>query len=561
MKMRFINLVPFFAWFLIISCGGSSNSPSGPEVNSGQGVDYNISGKVQKGPYILWSDITIQELNKNLEPNGNVYLTRTIDDKGQFNIETKIKSRFVEIIGNGYYFDEVSGDLSASTLSLRTISDLSEGSNINVNILTTLTCDRIKNLIGEGMSFSDAVLQARMEILAEFNIPDLSDKNGTVYFDKLDISNSGESNAVLLAISCVIQQVATNRASSYSTVTSELSELLPRMAMDFGEDGQVDDDNLKDEIKTGGMTVNLSKVRSNLEDRYSDLGEKIDAPTFEAYIDSDGDTIINGNEDDTPEPFSFDSISEVEINTIQLSNVITINEIKEWGFTLVSVNNGTIIKNGIELSGNSTTVVNGDTLQLKLESSTGFGEISNTDLTVGTETQSFSVSTRIPKLLYVQGYGYSAWGPADESSVYFAMPIYPTESFNAKYIGIGILGTPDFISIYTDNGDKPGTPVSSSTTVDTYFVESFEDLDGNIYDNHPQNQAYLGINGVNLIGNTKYWVVVKYPLSTEPMLFGLYDEVPFSERKKSTDGIIWTTWNGASNGRYSNNTVKVFLSN
>ena len=66
--------------------------------------------------------------------------------------------------------------------------------------------------------------------------------------------------------------------------------------MDFGEDGIVDDENLKDEIKTGGMTVNLSNVRSNLVDRYSDLGEKIDAPTFESYIDSDGDTIINGNE-------------------------------------------------------------------------------------------------------------------------------------------------------------------------------------------------------------------------------------------------------------------------
>ena len=517
MKINFTHLMLLFAWCLIISCGGSSNSPSGLAVDSVEGVDYNISGKVQKGPYILWSDITIQELNKNLEPNGNVYLTRTIDNKGQFNIETKIKSRFVEIIGNGYYFDEISGDLSASTLSLRTISDLSEGSNINVNILTTLTCDRIKNLIGQGMSFSDAVLQARMEILAEFNIPDLTDKNGTVYFDKLDISNSGESNAVLLAVSCVIQQMATNRASSYSTVTSELSELIPQMAMDFGEDGIVDDENLKDEIKTGGMTVNLSNVRSNLVDRYSDLGEKIDAPTFESYIDSDGDTIINGNEDDTPESFSFNNISEVEISTIQLSNEVTIKGLYDWGYTMVSITNGAIIKNGLELGGNSTTVVNGDKLQLKLESSTGFGEVSNTDLTVGTETQCFSVTTRIPNLLYVQGYEYNAWAPADESSVYFAMPIYPTKSFNAKYLGIGILGTPDSISIYTDNGDKPGSIVLTSTVVDTYFVGPFEDLYGNVYDSHPQNQAYLGINGVDLSANTKYWVVVKYSSSTEPI--------------------------------------------
>lgn len=453
-------------------------------------------------------------------------------------------------------------------MSLRTISDLKKGANINVNILTTVTCARIKKLIEGGMSFSDAVLQAKLEMLSEFNIPNLTDEQDLVSFDKLDITNAGDGNAVLLAVSCILQQVATNRASSYSTVTSELSEFLPRMAIDFGDDGQIDDEDLKDDIKSAGMTVNIQQVRSNLENRYSDLGENINAPTFEDYIDSDGDAIINGNEDDTPETFSFNDYTNTEINTLFFSDEVTINGLSDWGYSIASIDNGTLIKNGSELGSNSTTVVNEDTIQIKLESSSSFGGTVSADLQVGTETKRFSITARIPQLVYVQGYDYNAWGPADESSVYFAMPIYPTESLNAKYLGIGMYTDPmlaneplDSISIYTDNSDEPGIPVVSSTTFGSYFTGSYEDLAGNIYDSHPQSQAYLGTNAVNLNGNTKYWIVVKYASSTEPGLHGLYASVPFSERKKSMDGTTWTTWNGAANGRYSSNTVKIFISN
>ena len=107
---------------LIFCCACSSDNTE----NESPGNDtYIVNGSVQKGQFIQGSTVTIQGLDENLQPVGNNYQTQILDDKGTFKLSSEIKNRYVEIIANGYYFDEIAGKLSSGPLTLRAISDLS----------------------------------------------------------------------------------------------------------------------------------------------------------------------------------------------------------------------------------------------------------------------------------------------------------------------------------------------------------------------------------------------------------------------------------------------------
>ncbi|MHA1890945.1 MAG: outer membrane protein assembly factor BamB family protein [Promethearchaeota archaeon] len=244
---------------------------------------YSVSGYIQKGPFIQGSSVTIQELDKNFEPTGVMYSLQTIDDFGAFSMNTsRISSEYVEIITRGYYFDEVKGQISDAELTLRVIAKVSNSSSVNVNILTTLATERIKYLIkNENMKFSDAKSQAEKEILRMFYIPE-NIINNITGFEQMDISKAGVSNAILLAASAILQG---------ENSVGELSEFISKISADIKVDGILN--NFVNDINCNSMALNLTKIRMNLEDRYSTLGLNIDVPDFEDYVSSDGDDVIN----------------------------------------------------------------------------------------------------------------------------------------------------------------------------------------------------------------------------------------------------------------------------
>lgn len=280
LKISFI--IKIFAltlsYFLIGAC-----SIDGP-VGNGEGLTeqtYSISGYIQKGPFISGSSIAIQELNEDLEPTGISYQTTTTDDFGYFTLGNAINSRYAETIAQGFYYNEVAGQLSLANLTLRAISDLSVDENVNVNILTTLEKDRIKHLfVGEGETFIEAKIKSETEILSVFNIGE----NEIIAFEQMDISKEGDSNGILLAVSAIIQ--------SNNTV-AELSELISKINLDIEEDGTLDNSTHVNDIKNGSMGLNLSTIRVNLSSRYESLGLSVTIPAFEDYVDSDGDGILN----------------------------------------------------------------------------------------------------------------------------------------------------------------------------------------------------------------------------------------------------------------------------
>ena len=250
---------------LIVSCG--NDEPGETIIKKDK-----ISGFIQKGPYVNGTSIQISELDASLNPTGKVFNTQITDNKGSFEITNlELNSKYAELIANGYYFNEVSGKVSLSQLTLHALSDLSDSSTVNVNILTELEKTRVKYLVSNERSFKEAKIQAQKELLKIFEI----EKNDIKPSEYLDISRSGDDNTILLAVS-VIMQGLRNEA--------ELSELIADISSDMKEDGILSNVVLGQKLINDIRLINLADVRTKIENRYSELGVELAVPDFEKYV-------------------------------------------------------------------------------------------------------------------------------------------------------------------------------------------------------------------------------------------------------------------------------------
>ncbi|MFQ3580147.1 MAG: hypothetical protein SNJ71_08430, partial [Bacteroidales bacterium] len=174
-------------------------------------VKTTVNGLVQKGPFISGSSITLYELSNSFTASGKSFNTQITDNSGSFQIsDIELSSNYVNMRADGFYFNEVTGKQSNSQITLYAIAGI--GTNINVNCITHLEKPRIEYLIKNGMSFSEAKTKAQQEVLKIFGI----EKQNVSVSELLTICNTGDDNAILLAVSCILQGVRTE---------SELSEL------------------------------------------------------------------------------------------------------------------------------------------------------------------------------------------------------------------------------------------------------------------------------------------------------------------------------------------------
>lgn len=231
-----------------------------------------VSGYVQKGPFLNGTLITISELSSDFIPTGKNFTSQIFDNKGSFEFKNvSLSSGFVELMANGFYFNEIENKGSTAQLILFALSDLTDKSSLNVNILSHLEKRRVEYLISNGSSFKDAKKQAQSEILRIFEIK----KSDMPESEALDISKSGEDNAILLAISAILQGKLTE---------AQLSELLANIATDISEDGELNDNSLGVQLINNANILRTNDIRSNLEKRYESLGLAVTIPGFEKYI-------------------------------------------------------------------------------------------------------------------------------------------------------------------------------------------------------------------------------------------------------------------------------------
>ena len=249
---------------LLFSCGN--------DMESLQLKKAKVSGFVQKGTFVSGTTILMNELNAKLEQTGRAFTSTISKDNGLFELNNiLLGSRYVEITASGYYFNEVSGQLSNSQLVLSSFSDLQDKNSINVNVLTHLEKQRLQNLIGRGISFSEAKAQSRREVLSIFS----ASLTGDIEFEDFDVLENTQEGGVLLAISIILQHERT---------VGQLTELLSRIQQDIAIDGTLDDLVILKNLRFGVMDLDMPQIRKNIESRMKELNISTPVPDFESHI-------------------------------------------------------------------------------------------------------------------------------------------------------------------------------------------------------------------------------------------------------------------------------------
>jgi hypothetical protein len=245
------------------------------QIDSGPSF-FKVKGIVQKGPFITGANLTISELSSLVSPTGKVFITQITDPKGSFEFDNvEMISKYASLWAEGYYYNEVTGEQSDSPISLYAISDLTDKNTVNVNILSTLEKGRVEYLISSGMLFADAKRQAQDEVLAIFSIDEEIPRPS----EEMDISRDGQENAILLAVSLIMQGYREE---------AELTELLAQISFDIREDGILNSTNLGSELVNHAeyVKLNMGQIRTNLLQRYADMEVSAVIPDFEHYIDN-----------------------------------------------------------------------------------------------------------------------------------------------------------------------------------------------------------------------------------------------------------------------------------
>ena len=299
--------------FALCSCSDDNEEGEGftPKV-------FNVMGKVEKGPMIRGSHVEMRTLDEYMIPTGNSY-TATIDNNlGDFNYGAlKMNSPYAKLTADGYFFNEVDGELSEGTIKLDAIVDLKDNSTINVNVLTHLKSKRIHHLVTtEGMTFKEANEQAQEELLTQFGLQKYASEDASQF----SITSGNDASGALIAISSL---VLTDKSDA------EIVEFLSILSNEFGTEGTFSQETKK-RIQSGKNYLNakLDRISENIKNRYQELGLEVKVKNLAYYFDWDNDGIA-GNELDDSESVTL-SATEVNVPKEGGEYTITIESDKPY---------------------------------------------------------------------------------------------------------------------------------------------------------------------------------------------------------------------------------------
>lgn len=244
---------------------------------------YQLEGKVEKGPFVRGSKVMITELNASFNPTGISFNTTIQDHEGNFQLGNfELKSPYVLLTADGYYFNEVDGNLSDGQISLQSIVDISDKSSVNVNILTHLKKDRILWLIkNENLSFKNANAKAQQELLKNFALQKYADKDVNTF----SIASGTDEAGVLILISSALLKDKTE---------AQFTDQLAGLCEDFKSDGTFTDEN-KAKFNKQSQTLDYTSVARNIVEHYTSLGKNVSVQDLAYYVDWNNDGIA-GNE-------------------------------------------------------------------------------------------------------------------------------------------------------------------------------------------------------------------------------------------------------------------------
>lgn len=274
MRLRVASVVSFL---LLAACGGGGGSDGGgsstPPPGSGTPAQpVTVAGAVQKGPFLVGSTVLVNKLDALGRATDSTTVAEIKDSVGTFSFSANSAGP-VQLVASGYYFSELTGQISSGTLTLKGIYEVGNAASQSayVNIMTHLINNRVLRLVSGGqLSIGSALTQAQREFVTAFSstLP-VSDPG---QFSALSVYNTTGTNdvgnAYLLALSTGFYKYATIKAQQHGTATdAELTLILNQIADDFSDDGQVQKDGFFTEFTAAIRSLSPTEIAANLRRR------------------------------------------------------------------------------------------------------------------------------------------------------------------------------------------------------------------------------------------------------------------------------------------------------
>lgn len=262
-----------------------------PDANGASPFRVHLRGAVQKGPFLAGSQLVISPLDEQAKPTGPSSTTSTLDDLGRFEFDVDTTA-LVALEGTGIFYNEATGALSATAVTLRALDDVRGGGEheVYVNTITHVTYDRVIKLIHDGSSFEAARERAERELEAALGIAPSGFSPGVAAARMNLLGEDSDANSYLLAVSAVLAYAA--QITDWENQAAALQGLLDGLARDLEGDGQIDPSRLAS-IADARLFVEPDVVEAALADRLQSLGVTAAPPNLDRSIDHDGDGLSN----------------------------------------------------------------------------------------------------------------------------------------------------------------------------------------------------------------------------------------------------------------------------
>ena len=214
---------------LFSACGGGDGKKTN-SLTASIPQSRVLSGVAQKGPAIKGGLIHLYELDNHAHRTGKKLLSIITGNQGDFSLSLPDNwGQFVEVVFNGRYINEATGEISAP-VQLNAIQDSKSSKQVSVNILTTIATARVKSLPKNMANYSLATT-----LHTAYNLLEKITGISAQEIPYLNLLGSGDqqARASMLLLSGALLEVAAQQNTSVQRVIDQL-------AIDFALDGVFD---------------------------------------------------------------------------------------------------------------------------------------------------------------------------------------------------------------------------------------------------------------------------------------------------------------------------------
>ena len=246
-----------------------------PETADGYIVkNASILGAAQKGPFKFDSPLTLREVflhDDTLTYTGREYIDEISSNKGDFVIpKVNLVYPYAVLEVRGLWRNEVTGEWSKDSMTLRTLTDLTNRTEVNINLLTHLEYNRAVQLVNKGYSMFAAKKQAEYEIMTAFGFATTVEYSEDLKTFVPSTSTNHDVNATLMAISLLF---IGDRSEA------EIQKAIAEFKQDMAGDGEWNDAQTKADMADWAESFDGGSVRANVKS-----WNILDIPAYENYL-------------------------------------------------------------------------------------------------------------------------------------------------------------------------------------------------------------------------------------------------------------------------------------